>query len=96
MDLTKFDRFEGIVCRLTKLESKRASAMPIGHNKTGVFSLFTYSDPEDGQVGAVVSRGFSFLRTSPIVGIVDENETSLKFETEGGIYSLEVVGGDIQ
>lgn len=78
--------------KLTKLSSKRASHVDVGQSYTGEFRFKEYpaTDTLPAGIGATVGRGFtSYLRTSPIVKIVDQNENSTTFETEGGTYRLE-------
>lgn len=77
---------------LTKIGSKRASMVGVGKREVGNFSFHEYpaTDTLPAGIGVFITGyGFSFLRTSPIVKIVDQNETSTTFETEGGIYRLE-------
>lgn len=64
----------------------------VGMYEIGDFDLHTYPANETlpEQIGVIIAgRGFNFLRTSPIVAIVDQDEDSTTFETEGGIYKLE-------
>lgn len=78
--------------KLTKVGSKRESRVGIGQYEVGDFSFFKHeaTDTEPEGFGAFITgRGFNFLRTSPIVKIVDFDENSTTFETEGGIYKLE-------
>jgi len=80
--------------RLTKIGSKRASMVGVGQFEVGDFSFQEYpaTDTLPAGIGAFITgRGFNFLRTSPIVKIVYQNETSTTFETEGGVYRLEKV-----
>lgn len=96
LDLSALKRFENLEdqeFRLKKIGSKRASMVGVGQSETGDFSLHTYPANETmpEQIGAFITgRGFSYLRTSPIVAITDQDERSTTFETEGGIYKLEM------
>jgi hypothetical protein len=96
LDLSALKRFENMEdqeFRLKKIGSKRASMVGVGQSETGDFSIITYeaTDTLPESKGAFITgRGFSFLRTSPIVAITDQDERSTTFETEGGIYKLEM------
>lgn len=96
LDLSALKRFENLEdqeFRLTKIGSKRASRVGVGQSETGDFGLHTYeaTDIMPEQIGALImGRGFNYLRTSPIVAITDQDERSTTFETEGGIYKLEM------
>lgn len=97
LDLSALKRFENLdpqEFRLTKTGSKRpSSAVGVGRGETGEFSLHIYeaTETQPEQIGAFITgRGFSFLRTSPIVVITAQDERSTTFETEGGIYKLEM------
>lgn len=98
VDLSSLERFldyDGEF-KLTKIGSKRASRVGIGQYQNGDFYLVTIPESDEGPEGtaAAVGRGFtSYLRTSPIVKIVDQDENSTTFETEGGIYKLEKYSG---
>lgn len=95
LDLSPLKRFENLEnqeFKLTKIGSKRRSMVGVGQSEVGDFHVMTYESdgvlPE--QYGAFITgRGFSYLRTSPIVKITDITENSTTFETEGGIYKLE-------
>lgn len=95
VDLTPFERFtkmENQEFKLTKIGSKRSSRVGIGQSKTGDLSMYVYeaTDTLPEQIGLLITGyGFDYLRTSPIVKVVDQSEDSLTFETEGGIYKLE-------
>lgn len=92
-DLTSLTRFDDQWCRLQKIGSKHnMSAVISGQYEDGEFSLYVYekTDKFPEMYGAFVQgRGFSsWLRSSPIVKIVDQDEESTTFETVGGIYRL--------
>lgn len=95
IDLSALERFKGsdLDFKLTKIGSKRSNSMVgVGQFEIGNFSFFEYpeTDTLPAQTGAIVKgRGFGYTRTSPIVKIVDYDENSTTFETEGGVYRLE-------
>jgi len=95
LDLSALKRFENLEqeFKLSKIGSKRPNSLVgVGMYEVGDFSLMTYeaTDTRPEQIGVFITgRGFSFLRTSPIVAIVDQDEDSTTFETEGGIYKIE-------
>lgn len=93
MDYTKFDKFKDKNCVLVKIGSRRSSMVGVGKSESeGVMHLHEYPLLEgqtEHQAGVFITgRGFSFLRTSPIVKITEETDKKIKFETEGGIYVL--------
>lgn len=93
-DLTDITRFEGLEGKLTKIGSKRPnSQVVVSQNVKGDISLVSWpatdKSPEQFAV-MVIGMGMSdYLRTSPIVKIVDATENSVTFETAGGVYKLE-------
>ena len=94
MNLEALKRFENSETefKLTKLGSKRASMVGVGQFETGDFYLVEIPESSHGPEGfavEIIGYGLHYLRTSPIVKIVDQNETSTTFETEGGFYKLE-------
>jgi hypothetical protein len=96
LDLSGLKRFENLEdqeFKLSKIGSKRPNSLVgVGMYEVGDFSLMTYeaTDTRPEQIGVFITgRGFNFLRTSPIVAIVDQDEDSTTFETEGGIYKIE-------
>lgn len=97
MDLTKFDRFKGQYCRLTKTGSKREnSRIDVSQYEEGDASILEFPVNENYPTAQfavmVVGPGWHrMLRTSPIVAILEETETSIKIETAGGFYTLEYV-----
>jgi hypothetical protein len=94
IDLSSLERFEDQWMLLKKIDSKRPSRVDVGQFTTGDFSLVTIPESSEGPEGkgACVSKGMtSYLRTSPIIKIVDQDEKSTTFETEGGFYKLEKV-----
>lgn len=95
LDLSALERFTKLDDQefiMKKIGSKRASMVGVGQYEVGDFSLMEYpaTDKLPESVGAFITgRGFNYLRTSPIVKIVDQDENSTTFETEGGVYKLE-------
>ncbi len=79
--------------KLQKVESKRPNSfVGVGQFEIGDFYLHEYpeTDKLPAQTGVeIVGNGFNYLRTSPIVKIVDHDQNSTTFETEGGVYRLE-------
>ena len=79
--------------RLTKIDSKRENwNVPVGRVTSGGFNIHTWEasdDKPEQKAVEIIGRGFSYLRTSPIVRLVDQDEKSTIFETEGGFYKLE-------
>lgn len=73
--------------RLTKIENKRESFyVQAGKTQSGDLEIVDV----EGDPAIRVMRGLSaYLRTSPIVQILDQTKDALIIETEGGIYRLE-------
>ena len=102
MNLDALKRFEESedYFKLTKVDSKRPSLVGVGQFETGVFRLVKMPadsyGPEWVSVCIMGGSGINprFLRTSPIVKIVDHDENSTTFETEGGVYRLEKYNGN--
>lgn len=79
---------------LTKTKSKRASMVGVGESVKGKFAILERETfvmvLADNSVGDKSRRDDpTYIRTSPVVGIVDQSSTSVTFETEGGFYKLE-------
>lgn len=96
MDLNALKRFEDSEdsFKLTKVKSKRESRVNVGQSATGDFYLVDIPEDASGPAGtavAIAGNGYNYLRTSPVVKIMDFTETSTLFETEGGFYRLEKV-----
>lgn len=82
--------------KLQKIGSKRKSRVGIGQFETGEMDFFTHKaqgELPEGFGVLISGRGFHYLRTSPVVKIVEADEKSTTFETEGGIYLLEINNG---
>lgn len=76
--------------RLTKTGSKRANWMVVeGDTVRGELQIV----PVLESYGIRVQGGSwsDYIRTSPVVKIVDQTDTAITFETEGGYYKLEVL-----
>jgi len=72
--------------RLEKIKAKNQSSMVRpGQAITGTLEVVDVA----GEPGIRVSHVWNYIRTSPIVKILDETSTTLTFETEGGVYTLE-------
>ena len=88
--------------RLTKTENFRTGFIYEGDSVTGDLEIVaTYGqvkpgDSDDLKPGVrVVNDNYHggndnrYIRTSPVVKVVDQSENSVTFQTEGGIYKLE-------
>ena len=74
--------------KLTKVSSKRPnSCVDVDTRYVGTPKLFDFSGGETGL--RIYGRGFDFMQTSPIVKVLDQTDSVLMFETEGGVYRLE-------
>jgi hypothetical protein len=76
--------------RLTKTESFRDGYVYEGDTVVGPLSIVNVL----GKPGVKVlsnnpTRDITYLRTSPIVEVVDVTDTTITFKTEGGVYKLE-------
>lgn len=98
MDLSQLKRFEGLEnqrFQLMKIGSKRRSRVGVGQYERGEFSLHVFAATDDlpEQYGVKVEGNglYGYIRTSPVVKIVDADENSTTFETEGGVYKLEKI-----
>lgn len=92
--LERFTKMDDQEFKMTKIGSKReGSQVGVGQYETGDFSLMEIHHPSvsaDSVGGFITGRGFNYLRTSPIVKIVDSDDISTTFETEGGIYKVQM------
>jgi hypothetical protein len=86
--------------QLTKIKSLRASMVGVGESVKG---SFTTLERDDYAVMVLVDNsardrpGFSdptYIRTSPVVAILDSSTTGVTFQTEGGVYQLEKLKED--
>jgi len=98
LDLSLLERFTKSKdeFKKTKISSKREGSMiGVGQYENGTFSLMelTLKGAPGAVGGFIAGRGFSYLRTSPIVKIIDSDENSTTFETEGGVYKVERYNG---
>jgi hypothetical protein len=79
--------------KLTKIEDFRFGFVLSGDSVTGPLSIVEVI----GKPGVkVINKNYgggdfemSYIRTSPIVKVVDVTDSSVTFHTEGGIYKLE-------
>jgi hypothetical protein len=74
--------------RLTKVESSRPGSM-VYEGDTISGSLEIVDVKEKGKPGVRVTRFHRYIRTSPIVEVLDKTDTVITFKTEGGVYKLE-------
>jgi hypothetical protein len=77
--------------KLTKTMSKYEGGF-VGPGDTITGDLQIVNVASLGLPGVKISghRGFTdYIRTSPIVKVLDATETQITFETEGGVYMLE-------
>jgi hypothetical protein len=74
--------------RLTKVLSKNTITM-VGTGRSVSGSLCLVDVKKLGLLGIRVSRGFDYIRTSPITKVLTSTENGVVFETEGGVYVLE-------
>ena len=73
---------------LTKVESKNPASTRVSAGQTVSGDLRIVSVQGDPAVSVI--RGLTTgIRTSPIVKVLDKTETTITFETEGGVYRLE-------
>lgn len=81
--------------RLTKIHMKRQSMVYSGDRVNGLLTLPEIpGEPlEVFMVKVTNSRldGLRYIRTSKVVRVISQSPQSVAFETEGGIYLLEVV-----
>ena len=78
--------------KLTKVASSRPNIFVFeGDSVTGDLQIVEVSDL--GLPGVkVIGQGFTnYIRTSPIVKVVDKSENKITFQTEGGTYTLETM-----
>jgi len=90
-ELSKKDSY-----KLTKILSSRPGSMVgVGNTVSGIFTLI---EGYSGEAMLLVDNSaaddlrFSdptYIRTSPIVAILDKSSTEVVFKTEGGVYKLE-------
>lgn len=79
--------------KLTKTHSNRNGEVFVGDSVTGPLSIVNVI----GKPGVKVFNDnygggdfeLSYIRTSPVVEVLDATEAALTFRTEGGIYKLE-------
>lgn len=77
--------------KLTKTENFREGFVYTGDTVRGYLEVVDVL----GKPGVRVTRSFSdYIRTSPIVQVLDSTADSVTFQTEGGVYKLEKVNND--
>jgi len=80
---------------LEKISSKRANwSVGVGDRIVGMLSVVDLPPENDWAGGTAVrvdGRGWKYIRTSPVVNVMLENEGAMLIETEGGMYRLEKV-----
>ena len=80
---------------LTKTKTLRAGSMVYpGEGVQGKFRLLEHDDRvmllvDNSAADSVRFSDPTYIRTSPIVDIIDNSKTTVTFQTEGGIYQLE-------
>lgn len=78
--------------RLTKVKSFRPDSMVIrGDSVIGLIEIVEVSDTRLPGLRIQGRAPWNYLRTSPIVKVIDSTENSITFHTEGGEYLLEKV-----
>lgn len=81
--------------KLTKIKSTRPySEVNVGNFTTGSFRLMELLGKPAVFVDNSAKEGYRyddpvFIRTSPVVAILDNSKTKITFQTEGGVYELE-------
>lgn len=77
--------------RLTKTENFREGFVYSGDTVRGYLEIVDVQ----GRAAVRVTRSFKdYIRTSPIVKVVDSTDTTVTFQTEGGVYKLERIYND--
>ncbi len=76
--------------RLTKTESFRDGYVWAGDTIVGPLSIVNVlGKPGVKVLNSRSVRDLTYLRTSPIVKVLDVTEGTITFQTEGGVYKLE-------
>lgn len=90
----EFKNLPDVDYKLTKVKNFRIGFVFSGDTVTGPLRIVNVTDLPGVRVDS--NRGFdiTYIRTSPIVAVVDVTLTTLTFETEGGVYKLERVKND--
>jgi len=77
------------IYKLTKTETSRPySQVFVGESMIGPLSIVSVA----GKPGILVRcerTGYKYIRTSPVVEVLDATNNTLTFRTEGGVYKLE-------
>lgn len=78
--------------RLTKIEDHREFSMVFrGDSVTGSLSIVNVKSLNLPGVRVQGDRMWNYIRTSPIVKVLDSDEKSITFQTEGGVYRLDTL-----
>lgn len=96
----EFKTLPDVDYKLTKIENTRKIGFVFsGDTTTGPLSIVEVIGA--GKPGVkVINRNddgdleLTYIRTSPIVEVLDKTDTTLTFRTEGGVYKLETVLGN--
>jgi hypothetical protein len=82
---------------LTKTETSRYGFVGVGDTVTGLVEIVERDNKPCVKVWNKDYNGrdrdASYIRTSPIVEVLDTTATSVVFRTEGGVYKLEKHNG---
>jgi hypothetical protein len=78
--------------KLTKIESFRQGFVDVGQFEVGTLNIVYYKNlPKAVGVSITGSSFYGYLRTSPIVEVLDSTDSVITFKTKGGVYKLEKV-----
>ena len=94
----EFKNLEQGTYKLTKTENFRAGFVYSGDTVTGPLEIVEIIGKPGVKVLNANMRGprdTAYIRTSPIVKVVDKTENTVTFETEGGVYKLEKVDASV-
>jgi hypothetical protein len=82
----EFKTLEDVTYTLTKTKELRSRTHVYqGQSVTGKLKIIGNTLP----MALVYRNNITFIRTSPIVEVLDQTKTILTFRTEGGVYELE-------
>jgi hypothetical protein len=86
-----FKNLPDVDYRLTKTESSRPGSVFQGDNVVGPANIVNVIGKPGVKVFQRGGGGFdlTYIRTSPIVEVLDTTDTTITFRTEGGVYKLE-------
>lgn len=90
----EFLNLEDVDYRLTKTENFRPGIVYSGDSVVGPLSIVNVlGKPGIKVLSSSVSRDITYLRTSPVVKVLDVTKDTITFQTEGGVYKLERQSG---